>query len=502
MLSIEEVKEHFKEYEFSQKYLDILNYIRENPNAHVSIQGNAGSGKSSLLKIIRYMFSDDIANEDLNVVIASSTGVASALLNSGNNIGATTIHSLFKLKPLNIYGNFEKNKAMNKTVISEIDVLIIDEISMVSSDLFDYIMDYIKVCRSGKPTRIILFGDCLQLQCVVKDEDDVSEYYKNRYNGRHEFFSAYAFTREKFVTFLLTKIYRQNGDDKFIEILNRIRVDEQTQKDLDFINTRVVNEEEYIIKNESFLRIVSTNKDVDKYNKISLDMIDGNYIKLKAEITGSFRESQEFKNGHFAEEVYVKIGCTVMILQNGGKNEDGTYDYYNGNIGILTKIENGICYIDLGDKVVNVPRSTTNTYEYTVDEEGHVDAKISGSYTNNMIRPCSASTIFKCQGLTVNNGYIDFGWWIPPNGIYVALSRFRNMNDFALSHPIKMKDITVAQESLNYVKKAENEEGTTFFGEDCYKSKADIIKEFLTKNNIGFINGKFIDKNTDEEIII
>ena len=95
MKTIEELKEHFSNIEFSDKYLEILKYIRENDNAKLSIQGQAGSGKSTLLKIINYMFSDDVENHRINLAIASSTGVASALLNNGNNIGATTLHSLF-----------------------------------------------------------------------------------------------------------------------------------------------------------------------------------------------------------------------------------------------------------------------------------------------------------------------------------------------------------------------------------------------------------------------
>ena len=117
MLSIEELKEHFKEYEFSDKYIEILKYIRENDNCKISVQGQAGGGKSVLLKIIHYMFSDDIDNGRLNVAVASSTGVASALLNNDTDVGATTIHSLFKLKPQDIFGSYHHGN--NTSVISE-----------------------------------------------------------------------------------------------------------------------------------------------------------------------------------------------------------------------------------------------------------------------------------------------------------------------------------------------------------------------------------------------
>lgn len=458
MKTLNELKEHFPYIEFSDEYLKILNYIAQNRNARVSIQGQAGVGKSELLKIINYMFSDDVEAQRMNVAIASSTGVASALLNNDTNIGATTIHSLFGLKPLNIFGEFNTLQPYPyKELIENIDCFIIDEISMVSADLFDLIMDIIKYCRKTRPTRIILFGDCLQLQCVVKTDDEaVKKYYDTKYNGKVEFFSSYAFTDMGFVTFFLTKIYRQNDEDKrFKEVLNRIRVNEQTQEDLDYLNTRVISEEEYIRQNESFLRIVSTNKNVQMYNEIALDMIDGDLICITANITGDFRQTTAFKNGFFAEEIYVKIGCPIMILHNSPKHEDGTYDYYNGSMGTLIDCKDSYALVDLSGKVVKIERSVVNNYEYELIKKGKkliVNHKITGSYENIMIKVCSALTIHKTQGLTLSKGYLDYGYWTPDNGIYVALSRFRSINDFGLAKPIRMKDIHVTKESLQYVK--------------------------------------------------
>ena len=460
MKTIEELKEHFEGIEFSDKYMEILKYIREDENAKLSIQGNAGSGKSTLLKIINYMFSDDVENKRMNVAIASSTGVASALLNNGTNLGATTIHSLFRLKPIDIFGAFTNSSYSQKDLIGNIDCFIFDEVSMVSCDMFDYIMSIIRVCRRGKPTRVILFGDCLQLQCVVKmDDPQVKDYYMTNYNGNVEFFSSFAFKDMGFATFLLTKIYRQNDtDEKFKDVLNRIRVCEQTQSDLDYLNQRVMSEEDYIMQNESFLRIVSTNKDVQKYNQIALDAIDGKFICLTAKISGNFRETSEFKNGFFAEKIWVKVGCPVMILRNASPNENGIRDYYNGSMGTLISCNDDYAIVDLGDREVKVERSVTNNYEYElVEENGHtaVKSKITGSYDNIMIKVCSASTIHKTQGLTLSRAYIDYGNWLPDNGLYVALSRFRSIKDFGLAKPIKMRDIHATQESLNYVKNNE-----------------------------------------------
>lgn len=460
MKTIEELKEHFPNIEFSDKYIEILKYIRENDNAKLSIQGNSGSGKSTLLKIINYMFSDDVENKRMNVAIASSTGVASALLNNNSNIGATTVHSLFALKPTDIFGTFTNSYYKQKELIASIDCFIIDEVSMISADLFDYIASIIRVCRKGKETRILLFGDPLQLQCVVKmDDPQVKDYYMTNYNGNVEFFSSFAFKDMGFATFLLTKIYRQNDtDEKFKDILNRIRVCEQTQADLDYLNQRVMSEEDYIMQNESFLRIVSTNKDVQKYNQIALDAIDGKFICLTAKITGTFRETAEFKNGFYAEKIWVKIGCPIIITRNASPNENGIRDYYNGSMVTLVSCNDDFAIVDLGDREVRVERAVINNYEYElVEENGHtvVKSKIVGSYDNIPIKVCSASTVFKTQGLTLNFGYIDFNRWIPPSGVYVALSRFRSIKNFGLAKPIQMRDITATEESLLYVKNNE-----------------------------------------------
>lgn len=473
MKTIEELKEHFPNIEFSDKYMEILKYIKENNDAKLSIQGNSGSGKSTLLKIINYMFSDDVENKKMNIAIASSTGVASALLNNDGDIGASTIHCLFKLKPIDIYGAFTNSNYHQKDLIGSIDCFIIDEISMVSCDLFDYIMQIVRVCRRGKPTRVILFGDCLQLQCVVKmDDPQVKDYYMTNYNGNVEFFSSFAFKDMRFATFLLTKIYRQNDtDERFKDVLNRIRVCEQNVEDLNWINQRVMSEEDYIMQNESFLRIVSTNKDVQKYNQIALDAIDGKFICLTAKITGTFRETAEFKNGFYAEKIWVKIGCPIMITKNAITNADGTRDYYNGSMGTLIECCEDYAKVDLGDRIVKVERAVTNNYEYElVEENGHtiVKSRVVGSYDNVPIKVCSASTIYKVQGCTLSCGYIDFNQWIPDNGIYVALSRFKSINDFALRKPIQMKDIHATQESLNYVKNNEYVESIykEMFGND------------------------------------
>lgn len=262
MKTIEKLKLEFPTIEFNKKYLEILNEIRNNDNCRLNIIGNAGSGKSTILKLIHSMFNDE------NVVTCSSTGTSSALLNSNNpEIKATTIHSLFGLGALDIYGAFEPHKVNKECfkLIETIDVLLIDEISMVNADVFDYISGYIDYACVGKNIRIILFGDVLQFPPVINDKNEnIHKLFESLYNGNHFYFNSFAFRDDKYQTILLKKIYRQNGDNTFKDILNRIRVGKQTQEDLNIINKRVMNEEKWLVNHDSYLKIVTTNKEVEK----------------------------------------------------------------------------------------------------------------------------------------------------------------------------------------------------------------------------------------------
>ena len=147
-----------------------------------------------------------------------------------------------------------------------------------------------------------------------------------------------------------------------------------------------------------------------------------------------------------------------MITKNAITNADGSRDYYNGSMGTLIECCEDYAKVDLGDRIVKVERAVTNNYEYElVEENGHtiVKSRVVGSYDNVPIKVCSASTIYKVQGCTLSKGYIDYGYWLPPSGLYVALSRFRSINDFGLAKPIQMKDVTATEESLQYVKNNE-----------------------------------------------
>lgn len=485
MKSLEEIKARFPNIDINEKYLEIFDVL-ENSNDNVSVIAEAGCGKSTLLSVLNYAIND-------NVVICASTGVASALLSaSSSELYATTIHSTFKIKPQTIYSsnNFHKVDIETKAVIENMDVLIIDECSMINASLFDYLIGFMKYIRKGTLPRIILFSDICQLPPVINNSDSIiSKYFKTQYNGNIYFFNSHAYEDENFKTFFLEKNYRQQNDDTFKNILNRIRVGKFTDEDLELLNSRVCADEDeeinWEIDHEPCIRICSTNKEVDEFNKMKMDSISGEEYVFKANMTESFRYTDKFKSGLYPEEIRVKIGCPIMITHNDVGNNRM---FVNGSMGILKScdVENRKCIVTLTDGIdVEVGEFETQEFEYNVDYDennrAEITAKPKASYSNVAIKPCSSLTIHKTQGLTIDKAIVSFKGWIPEDGVYVALSRMRKLEDFRLVKPLKPTDIKVNKEALDFLKRETYKEkkSTKEITEKVFED--DNTDEFLTK---------------------
>ena len=411
---------------------------------------------TTCIKLLSY------ALEDENLVICATTGVASALLND-SGVKCTTLHSTFNLSVQDVFGEVILKKPSEKAIdlIDNIDYLIIDEMSMLSCDTFDYLIQLIHNCRwDNSIPKIILFSDVCQLPPVIKSDDSIKEYYEKRYDGKHYFFNSKFFNKLEFQTILFDKVYRQDKDVQFKEMLNRIRVGKQTDEDLKLLNTRVIDECEWEADHEDSVRICCTNKEVEKFNNIYLDVLDTPIVTVKAKISGDFRNSQEFKSGLYPEYINLKVGATVMITRND-VNEPRMF--VNGDVGILKEInlydDKPYAIVTLKDDNgssydIYVKESTTNLYDYDITKEGDkikVEANIKGSYTNIPLKIAFASTVHKNQGKTLKCGIFDKGWWIANNGVYVALSRFRTLDSLCLTKPLTHKDIKVEKEALEFL---------------------------------------------------
>ena len=486
---LKEIQERFPNVELNEKYMKIFDLIK-NTDSNISIIGEAGSGKSVLLSVLNYALNKN------NVVICASTGVASALLNSScPEVCCTTLHSTFKIPPLTIYSTPEYIPSEVRNLIENMDVLMIDECSMINASLFDYLINLLLRVRGDLP-RIILFSDVMQLPPVIPNDPKIKEYFKTIYRGSVYFFNSNSYKDRNFVTIFLDKIYRQK-DGQFKDILNRIRIGEVTSEDLKIINERVKKGDDEIywfVDHEESLRICTTNKEVDYFNNLTMSTLEGKVYKFKAKMSENFIKTDKYKSGLFPESIDLKIGCPVMITRN-----DPMGLFVNGDMGVITKcdLENRTVEVKLNSgNIVIVPTFVTEEFEYTVEYEkdqskksAKVKAQPIARYENIAIRVCSALTVHKSQGLTLSCGYFDKGNWIAPSGVYVALSRFRNLEDFALAKPLTKKDIVVNVEALEFI------ESFSKKVEDTEIKNNNILEEIdFLLNNINKIDSLNKDK--------
>ena len=464
MLDLEKIKSDYPEIDFNEERIKILEEIESGHRCFLNIIGKAGCGKSVTLNFLKRYLDD----KGKNIIVCATTGVASALLNTENpDCKSTTLHSTFLIRPQNIQGNFdpsnirtsvERREQLEK-VIENADFIFIDESSMLTSDIFNYLIEELLYFRHGTLPSIILFGDIFQLPPVVKMNDkDIKDYYKNYLDSKIFFYNAPRFKDLKFKTIELSKVYRQKDDMEFTEILNRIRVGKQTQSDIDKINTRCVSENKQIdwdLDNEDSVRLCPTNNECNTYNQIFLDAVDSPLVSIPSDIKGNFLYTDEFKSGLYPEELKLKVGAKVMITRNAPSDEESGYRaYVNGDVGIVTSINDEFVGVQLKDKEVCVKAEKVSHEEYCVeknDDRISVDTHETGSWTNFPLKISYAITIHKSQGTTLDKGVIDLGHWVAESGVYVARSRFRHLNDFILTRPIKMSDIKVCKESKEFL---------------------------------------------------
>ena len=452
MKSLEEIQKRFPNVIITDEYKRVFKYL-EDPNAIINVIGPAGTGKSVLLKLLTFACP--------NLAVCATTGVASALLNEDADVKATTVHSLFGLRPLNIFPNQVKPPRKEiENMIKKLDYLVIDEVSMMNASMLDYVLRLLAWCRSfrnEKWPRIVLFGDVLQLPPVIDlDNDFVRDYFKEKYKDQYFYFHAHLLKGMKVVE--LKRNFRQQNDENFKEILTRMRVGTTTEEDLEKINQRVMDIRDWDAQHPSSIRLVSTNKEVDVYNASGLRELPGNYIKASAKFSDGFKDTDEYINSPdtYPDYTVLKIGCPVMITRNA----PGQYKaYVNGDMGILKKIdvindeelgEILAANVELNDgRLVTVTSADTSIYEYKATDQG-IDAEEVGRYTFLPLRVCFASTVWKVQGTTLDKCFVDLNW-CPESVVYVALSRCRHLEDFALYRPLELKDIRVNKEAMDWL---------------------------------------------------
>ena len=408
----------------------------EHTSISIFLTGKAGTGKTTFLRTLKEKSSK-------RSIIVAPTGVAAI------NAGGMTIHSFFQLPlspfvpEVNFKNRFDYSKEKRK-IIRTLDLLIIDEISMVRSDVLDAIDSVLRRFREHeKPfggVQLLMIGDLQQLTPVVTPEDEVilQRYYDTSY-----FFGSKALRSISYVTIELTHVYRQQ-DEEFITLLNNIREGQVSETDLKRLNERFNPNFEPEVGSD-YIRLTTHNKMAESYNEVQLYNLPSKACTFTAEADGNFPEYNypaDFK-------LTLKRGAQVMFIRN-----DNNGRYYNGRIGHVTHIDNEkilvLCPGD--DKEIEVQQETWENTKYSLNEKTkQIEAEVQGTFKQYPLRLAWAITIHKSQGLTFEHAIIDAQSSFAAGQVYVALSRCKTLEGLILASPISSSAIINDNQVMNYI---------------------------------------------------
>ena len=416
----------------------------ENTGRSIFLTGKAGTGKTTFLKTV-------VERSRKRSVVVAPTGVAAI------NAGGVTIHSFFQL-PLSPYvpGTQVKDKfdfsKQKRKIIASLDLLIIDEISMVRSDLLDAIDSVLRRYRDHfQPfggVQLLMIGDLGQLTPVVTPEDErlLKPHYDTPY-----FFGSKALAQTNYVTIQLTQVYRQQ-DITFVDLLNHIREGQPSPGDLALLNSRC--QPAFIPRpEEGYIRLTTHNQLANFYNESELRKLPGRVFQYKAEIKGTFPDYSY----PTAEILQLKVGAQVMFVKN---DPTVRHRYYNGRIGTVTYVDpKKVLVLCPGDEqAIDVEALEWENARYTLNPTTReIETDVQGTFTQFPLRLAWAITIHKSQGLTFDRAIIDANQSFAPGQVYVALSRCRSLEGLVLAAPIEPRSIINDERVDAYIAQQEND---------------------------------------------
>ena len=431
-----------------QDALNLIQYTRQS----VFLTGKAGTGKSTFLRYI-------CEHTKKKHVVLAPTGIVAI------NAGGSTLHSFFKLPfyPLlpdnpdfslqrgRIHEFFKYTKPHRK-LLEELELIIIDEISMVRADIIDAVDRILRVYSrnlrepfGGK--QILLVGDVFQLEPVVKgDEREIL----NRFYPTPYFFSARVFNQIDLVSIELQKVYRQT-DATFVGVLDHIRNNTVGATDLQLLNTRYGTQIEES-EADMYITLATRRDNVDHINDKKLAELPGEPVTFSGEITGDFPESSL----PTSQELVLKPGAQIIFIKN-----DFDRRWVNGTIGIISgfdPFEETLYVITDDGKECDVKRESWRNIRYKYNEEKkQIEEEELGTFTQYPIRLAWAITIHKSQGLTFSRAVIDFTGGVFAGGqAYVALSRCTSLEGIQLKKPVSRADVFVRPEIIGFAERFNN----------------------------------------------
>jgi ATP-dependent DNA helicase PIF1 len=395
---------------------DLMEYTKE----CLFITGKAGTGKSTLLKYFK-------ANTGKNIIVLAPTGVAAV------NVGGQTVHSFFRLPPKIIQKDTIK-RLRDRSLFENLDTIIIDEVSMVRSDLMDGI-DYALRLNRGKMktpfggVQMVFFGDLFQLSPVV--ENEARQLLGERYLSPY-FFSAKVFDDCHLRTIELSTIYRQK-DSAFMELLNRVRNKEHTEEDLKILNQKVQKDATASRKDPTVI-LTTTNSLANAINQERLSKLPGKEIVYKAYATGKFEASAYPTEA----SLRLKKGAQVILIKN-----DPEKRWVNGTLAKIAALSQDSIVVEINGFTYDVPVTSWEKIEYSYnEEEDKIEDEIVGEFAQYPLKLAWAITIHKGQGQTFDKVIIDLGHGAFTHGqLYVALSRCTCLEGIKLKRPVVHSDI-------------------------------------------------------------
>ncbi|MEM7552086.1 MAG: helix-turn-helix domain-containing protein [Bacteroidota bacterium] len=431
------------EAELAFKYIN-------NTNRHIFLTGKAGTGKTTLLRHI-------IQNTFKNTVVAAPTGIAAI------NAGGVTLHSLLHLPfgafvpesiPLNnsfvqintpqtLFRNSRFNASKRK-LIQEMELLIIDEVSMLRADLLDCIDHVLRSIRRRRfdpfgGVQILFIGDLLQLPPVIKNEEKaiLENYYSSLF-----FYQAHALKNESPIGIELKIIYRQKDQD-FIELLNRLRHNRQTSDDISLLNSYRSDKDS---ASDGSIFLTTHNRKADEINSSKLEEIKKDDYKYKAVVSGDFPEHLYPAD----ERMVLKEGAQVMFIKN---DPSGEGQFFNGKIGEISELDKDYIRVqcEKGDEIEVSPYKWENKRYALNKETNEIEEQLKGSFEQYPLKLAWAVTIHKSQGLTFERATLDLSESFSPGQLYVALSRLTSLKGLELHSGIPENPPKIEESLIEYL---------------------------------------------------